>query len=50
MWKCLSEPYLLAPCIGLYKVFIKDMSEDDFLTFVMQPIIYYLTTNNNTSE
>lgn len=50
MWKCLNEPYLLTPCIGLYKIFIKELSEDDFLTVVMQPIIHYLTTSNNISE
>lgn len=51
MWKCLDEPYLLSPCIGLYKTFIKDLSEDDFLNLVMLPIIDYLTTtNNNISE
>lgn len=50
MWKCLNEPYLLSPCIDLYKVFIKDLGEDDYSTLVMKPIIHYLTTNNNISE
>lgn len=50
MWKCLSEPYLVSPCIGLYKTFIKELSEDDFLSLVMLPIIYYLTSNDNISE
>ncbi|VVC34381.1 Armadillo-type fold,Domain of unknown function DUF2428, death-receptor-like,Armadillo-like helical [Cinara cedri] len=46
MWKCLNEPYLLSPCIDLYKVFIKNLSEDDYSTLVMQPIIHFLTTDN----
>lgn len=50
MWKSLNEPYLLSPCIGLYKIFIKDLSEDDFFTLVMQPIIYYLISHCNISE
>lgn len=50
MWKCLDEPYLMSPCMDLYKTFIKDLSEDDFSTLVMQPIINYLTNNNNNSE
>lgn len=50
MWKCLNEPYLLSPCIGLYKRLIKDLSEEDFLTLVMQPIIHNLMTNHSISE
>ncbi|XP_026805528.1 uncharacterized protein LOC113548708 isoform X2 [Rhopalosiphum maidis] len=50
MWKCLNEPYLMSPCMGLYKTFIKDLNEDDFCTLVMQPIISYLITNNSISE
>lgn len=50
MWKSLNEPYLLSPCVGLYKTFIKDLSEDNFLTLVMQPIIHYLITTKNISE
>ncbi|XP_060866552.1 uncharacterized protein LOC132942288 [Metopolophium dirhodum] len=50
MWKCLDEPYLMSPCMDLYKTFIKDLSEDDFSTLVMQPIVNYLTNNNINSE
>lgn len=50
MWKCLNEPYLLSPCIGLYKTFIKDLSENDFSILVMQPIIHYIINNENISE
>lgn len=50
MWKCLSEPYLLSPSISFYKICIKDLDENDFITLVMQPIIHYLITNNNISE
>lgn len=50
MWKCLEEPYLLSPCIGLYKIFIKELSEDDFCILVMQPIINYFITSNSISE
>ncbi|XP_022169134.1 tRNA (cytidine(32)-2'-O)-methyltransferase non-catalytic subunit TRM732 [Myzus persicae] len=50
MWKCLDEPYLMSPCMDLYKTFIKGLSEDDFSNLVMQPIINYLTNNNINSE
>jgi len=50
MWKCLDEPYLMSPCMSLYKTFIKDLSEDDFCTLVMQPIINYLINGNSMSK
>jgi hypothetical protein len=50
MWKCLDEPYLMSPCMDLYKIFVKDLSEDDFSTLVMLPIIDNLTNFNINSE
>ncbi|XP_050538318.1 uncharacterized protein LOC126903844 isoform X2 [Daktulosphaira vitifoliae] len=46
MWSSLNEPYLLSPCLGLYKVFVTNLSEEDFYTYIMKPILNPLFLKN----
>ncbi|XP_050424427.1 uncharacterized protein LOC126835709, partial [Adelges cooleyi] len=48
LWKCLNEPFLLSPCISLYKVFIKYLNEEDFSTMMILPILNLILNKNIT--